>query len=241
MNRRRESLDGAERRRVYLFRHGAVDYVDAEGNVVDDPDSVSLNQRGREEADAMHQLFSGVVVDRAVCTGLSRTRETAERVLAGRELKIETVGSLSEIRPATDRQPEYDIFADVAYSHWYANEPGRQFLGGETYRAFYDRISASLERLIEDRSWHTIAVFAHGGTNAALLGWVTGLELRAFGVVDQATCCLNVIDLDMMPGEPGVVRKVVRGMNITATDPAKGTRHSGDMEALARYLMKFKT
>lgn len=233
------SLDGAERRRVYLFRHGAVEYVDASGQVVSDPDAVSLNDKGQAEANAMCELFSGVAVDRVICSGLRRTRETAERVLAGREMSVGINAGLKEIRPATEKQPDYDLFRDVAYSHWQALDEGSRFLGGELYAEFYKRIARTMDEIVADQDWHNLAVFAHGGTNAAILGWVTGLGLGAFGVIDQATCCLNVIDFDVDKENATVLRKVVRGMNITAGDPTKSRRHSGDMEALARHLMSF--
>jgi len=239
MMEKRVSLDGAERRRVYLFRHGAVDYVNKIGEVVSDPDAVSLNECGQAEAIAMQLLFTEVALDRAVCSGLRRTRQTAERVLAGRDMDVETNRGLEEIRPATERQPDFELFRDIAYSHWKASEPGSRFLGGELYAEFYARIAQVMEEIVADPGWHNIALFAHGGTNAAILGWVTGLGLRAFGVVDQATCCLNVIDFDVDAKSSTVLRKVVRGMNITASDPTKSQRHSGDMEALARHLMKF--
>ena len=43
----RTAIDGATRRRLYLFRHGAVDYINSDGNWVDAPDLVDLNERGR--------------------------------------------------------------------------------------------------------------------------------------------------------------------------------------------------
>lgn len=241
MNPKRTALDGAERRRVYLFRHGAVDYVDNNGLVVPDPDAVSLNERGIAEADHMRELFADVPVDRAFCSGLRRTQETGERVLAGRAVELEIETGLHEIRPAPERQSEFDLYRDVAYSHWRATEPEALFLGGERYSGFYQRITETMEKLVELPDWHNLAIFGHGVTNAAVLGWVTGLGLGAFGVIDQATCCLNVIDFDTDPANRTVVRKVVRGMNITAKDPAKMNRHSGDMEALARHLMKFSS
>ena len=241
MKPKRMSLDGAERRRVYLFRHGAVDYVDASGQVVPDTDTVALNDTGQAEADAMGQLFADVAVDRAVCSGLQRTRETAARVLSNREITVEVDAGLKEIRPAKNNQLDYDLFRDVAYSHWQAGDTGSRFLGGELYADFYDRISLAMESIVADDDWHNIALFAHGGTNAAILGWVTGLGLNAFGLIDQATCCLNVIDFDVDRNSSAVLRKVVRGMNITAGDPTKSRRHSGDMEALARYLMSFRS
>ena len=66
---RRTALDGAERRRLYLFRHGAVDYVDENGAWVEDPDAVDLNAQGRAQADAMADLFRDVRVDKYRMSG----------------------------------------------------------------------------------------------------------------------------------------------------------------------------
>lgn len=241
MKARRVALDGAERRRIYLFRHGAVDYLDARGKVVDTPDDVSLNEKGQAQADAMQKLFAGVTVDRAVCSGLRRTRETATRVLDPRKLELEVHADLAEIRAARDGQGfDYDLIRDVAFSHFAAESPGSRFLGGELYADFYVRISGAMDLLTHNADWHNLAIFAHGGTNAAILGWVSGMRQSAFGVVDQATCCLNVIDLDFDPGSQQILRKTIRAMNVTADDPAKSGRHSSDMEYLARQLLKFE-
>jgi len=37
-----------------------------------------------------------------------------------------------------------------------------------------------------------------------------------------------------------LLRKTVRGMNITADDPLMRERHSGDMEMLARRILKWQ-
>jgi len=239
MKARRVALDGAQRRRIYLFRHGAVDYVDDDGNLVEDPDGVALNQKGRAQADAMCALFANVTVDRALCSGLRRTRETASRVLGNREIEIEIHAEFEEIRPARGEVPvDLDLVKDVAFSHWRATENGSRFLGGELYADFYERISAAMDSFTNDPDWHNLAIFAHGGTNAAILGWTSGLGLSAFGTIDQATCCLNVLDFDFAAGDARLLRKVVRAMNITAEDPTKSGRHSSGMESLARRLMK---
>ena len=239
MKAQRVALDGAQRRRIYLFRHGAVDYVDDDGNVVADPDGVALNEKGRAQADAMHDMFAGVTIDRAVCSGLRRTRETARRVLGERDLELEIHADFEEIRSARgDEAYDIDLIEHVAFSHWRATENGSRFLGGELYADFYDRISAAMVSFTSDPDWHNLAIFAHGGTNAAILGWTSGLGLSAFGTIDQATCCLNVLDFDFAAGDARLLRKVVRAMNITAEDPTKSGRHSSGMESLARRLMK---
>ena len=237
---RRQALDGARRRRIYLFRHGSVDYVDDNGDWVADPDVVDLNERGRAEAASMARLFTGVHVDRALCTGLPRTRQTGETILADRDIELGVIAELEEIRPLKGQSAGgYDIYTDIAFSHWRAVEEDARFLGGERYHDFYERIAAAMELLIADESWHDLALFAHGGTNAAILGWATGVGLQAFGLLDQSMCCLNIIDFDI--DESGtLLRKTVRGMNITAEDPVKRDRHASDMELLARRILKWR-
>jgi phosphoserine phosphatase len=235
---RRTALDGAVRRRIYLFRHGSVTYIDGDGKVVPDTDLVDLNDTGRAQAAAMCELFADVQIDKALCSGLPRTIQTGKAVLGARDIVLETDAGFAEIRQLDGEfSGSYDIVADIAFSHWRAPDEDARFLGGERYSDFYARICTAIETVLADSSWHSLAIFAHGGTNAAILGWVTGLELAAFGVLDQATCCLNVIDFDTDDGGH-ILRKTVRAMNVTAHDPVKGQRHSGDMETLAYWLLQ---
>lgn len=236
--RQRVAIDGSNRRRLYLFRHGAVDYIGENGELLGDPDLVTLNARGVAQAKSMAEWFVDVHVDKAICTGLPRTRQTGEVILADRDIELEVVSELEEIRPIKGEvSGGYDIVSDVAFSHWRAAQEDAAFLGGERYHDFYKRISAAMDALLLDPSWHDLAVFAHGGTNAAILGWATGVGLQAFGLLDQSTCCLNVIDFDF-DEEGALLRKTIRGMNITADDPVMRTRDAGDMELLARRLLQ---
>ena len=237
---RRTTIDGAVRRRLYLFRHGAVDYINPDGSWVDNPDMVDLNARGRQQVAAMAELFRDVHIDRALCSPLPRTRQTGEAILGDRDVHLEVVEDLHEIRPVTGEVAGgYDIVSDVAFSHWRADRPDATFLGGERYHDFYARVSAAMEGILADQTWHNLAVFAHGGTNAAVLGWATGVGPTAFGLLDQSTCCLNVIDFDV-DDSGQLLRKTVRGMNITAYDPVMHRRDAGDMELLAQHLLKWR-
>lgn len=242
MTSERKALDGARRRRLYLFRHGSVDYVDRNGGWVADPEIVELNEKGRAQASAMAGMFRDIAVDRAVCSGLVRTRQTGETILAGRRIELEVISDLEEIRPAKEEVAGgQDVFADVAFSHWRASDDDARFLGGERYSDFYARVAGAMESLLSSKGWNHLAIFAHGGTNAAVLGWVTGLGLSAFGVLDQQTCCLNIVDFDTAVDGGDVVRKTVRAVNITVDDPLKRDRHAGDMEILAGRLIKSRS
>ena len=233
----RTTLDGARRRRVYLFRHGSVNYFDSNGILVEDTNAVALNDTGLSQAALMHDLFADVQVDKAQCSGLWRTRQTGELILGSRGLDLETNAAFSEIQQMRgEAKDDYDIVADVAFSHWRANDEDASFLGGERYSDFYARIENAFDDVLADSTWNSLAVFAHGVTNAAILGWVTGLGRSAFGILDQAMCCLNVIDIDS--DESGkILRKTLRAMNVTADDPTMAERHRGDMEMLAHGML----
>ena len=113
----RKALDGARRRRVYLFRHAETSYVDREGNAVPDARLVPLTARGCEQATEMGRWLRGIPFDRVVCSGLLRTRETAERLLAGRNIVVEERGELEEIRPGHALPGSgFDMLRDVAYA-----------------------------------------------------------------------------------------------------------------------------
>lgn len=217
-----------------------MDYIDENGDWVADPDVVDLNERGKAQAAGMAELFAGVHVDKALCTGLPRTRQTGKAILGDRGIELDVFAELEEIRPSKgEAAGGYDIYADIAFSHWRAPEKDARFLGGERYHDFYARVSAAMESLLADKSWHDLAVFAHGGTNAAVLGWATGVGLKAFGLLDQSMCCLNIIDFDF--DDCGrLVRKTIRAMNVTADDPVMRNRHAGDMEMLARRILKWQ-
>ena len=66
-----------------------------------------------------------------ICSGLVRTQQTAEIVLGDRELELELAPELEEIRPLKgESDVDYDVYADVAYSHWRAQDYSATFLGG---------------------------------------------------------------------------------------------------------------
>lgn len=233
----RRSFDGAHRRRIHLFRHGDVSYVDDDGNRVPDSRVVPLTKWGHEQAAQMRDFMSEIKVDRAVCSGLPRTIETASGILGNRDIEIETREAFQEIRSDQNRYQTLTDLNDVAYAFAEAHKPGASYGGGEVFAEFEARVTGGLQDLLADPSWSSLALVAHGGVNRALLGWITGAGLQAFSTFEQSTCCLNVIDVDM--DEDGkIVRTLLRGTNITTYDPAKKDIHLTALEMIADRMSK---
>src|SRR5262245_23222447 len=84
------------RRRIFLLRHGEVNYF-VDGRPVPPPEA-RLNAEGRVQAQAAGNALADVPFDRVIATGLSRTMETAQLVLGARPIPIEVRTELQEIR-----------------------------------------------------------------------------------------------------------------------------------------------
>ncbi|MEQ9146400.1 MAG: histidine phosphatase family protein [Parvibaculaceae bacterium] len=237
-NSHRKAFDGAHRRRIHLFRHGDVSYVDDEGNRVPDSRVVPLTDWGREQAAGMRAFMDGIHIDRIVCSGLPRTIETAAGILGDRGLEIEVDPSFEEIRSDPDRYKNLNSLDEVAYAFANAHKQEAAYGNGERFADFETRVVGGLQNLMADPGWTSLALVAHGGVNRALLGWLTGAGLRAFGAFEQNTCCVNIIDIDSHPEDGGHVRTLLRGVNITAYDPAKRDVHLTALEMIAERMSK---
>ncbi|MAN63945.1 MAG: phosphoglycerate mutase [Parvibaculum sp.] len=234
----RQAFDGSHRRRIHLFRHGDVSYVDDAGNRVADSRSVPLTDWGREQAAEMCAFMDGVEVDKIICSGLPRTVETASGIFGDRNIEIEVDPAFEEIRSYPNGYQNLQSLNEVAYAFAKAHEPGAAYAGGDIFAEVEARIVGAMKRVIADPSWKSLALVAHGGVNRALLGWATGAGLKSFATFEQNTCCVNIIDVDTHPESGDHQRTLIRGVNITAYDPAKRDVHLTALETIAERMSK---
>ncbi|WP_246190239.1 histidine phosphatase family protein [Pandoraea captiosa] len=188
------------------MRHGDVTYFDDSGKPID-ADTVSLNALGREQATAAGRAFAAenLRFDRVIVSGLPRTRETAERVLAetGQRVDIETwtcwqeirAGSISELPPADLAQAFLGAFDGLV-------PEATRFLNGESVRELLDRVIPPLAELRADTSWDTVLLVLHGGVNRAILSHALHPQGRLFlGQLAQAPACINALDVGDKPND----------------------------------------
>lgn len=237
----RHAFDGSQRRRIHLFRHGDVSYVDDQGNRVADSRAVPLTDWGRQQTADMRTFMDGIAVDRIVCSGLPRTIETADGIFGDRDINIEIDPAFEELNSDPDRYKNLKSLHDVAYAFADAHLPGAAYGNGDIFVEAEARVVGGLNRLISDPSWNSCAVVAHGGVNRALLGWASGAGLKGFSTFEQNTCCVNIIDVDTHPDSGEHHRTLIRGINITAYDPAKRDVHLTALETIAERMSKKTT
>lgn len=228
------------RRRIYLMRHGHVDYSSREVVEAQDATIARLTPLGHEQAQAAAIAFANVPLDVAICSGLRRTRETAQIVLNAHQdaPQLEDEPALTELHsgkfiPFATRE---ELSAYLTFMFEQAGEPDASFFeGGERFADAYERAVAAIEALLARPNWSSALVVAHEGINRLLLGWMCGAGPAASIHFEQDLACVNVLDFDMVPddaGERRIERRMIKACNVTPYGWLKAGMHLTSFEAI---------
>ena len=231
--------DTKNRRRIYLMRHGHVNYfAQPEDGSELDTKQVPLTKRGQRQADAAGEALSGVQFDVAISSGYPRTRETAERVLAannGPVPLLETEPRLVEIHAGT---MSHAIMSRESLTHamerLFGDAPQPETTFGEGGEAFGDvmhRCRDAISDLLARDDWTTALIAAHEGVNRVLLSSIATGGLSAMGAFEQDTACINIIDVDQEPDGLNT-RMILKAVNVTGDNPGKRGMHRTSLEEI---------
>ncbi|RZA28447.1 MAG: histidine phosphatase family protein [Lysobacteraceae bacterium] len=217
------------------MRHGSVTYFDDSGKPFL-PESVALNQAGRAQADAAGHAFraAGVRFDRVITSNLTRTIETARRVLAASGQEIAPAqspeiwpelheirgGRLSSIPDAELRRAFTGAFEGLV-------DENQRFLGGESVGAMMDRVHPAVARLRAQADWDTVLLVLHGGVNCAILSLALTGQRLFLGALAQAAGCINALDVGEDP-----LDWVVRFVNYVPPEALQPEARTTTMEQL---------
>lgn len=228
------------RRRIYLMRHGFVDYTSKEVREARDPSIARLTDVGREEAKAAGTALSDVHLDVAFHTGLNRTRETANIVL-GEHVnppELEREERFQELKSGQyiDFQSPEQLAAIMTFQFEQAGTPGATFLdGGEPFSDAMVRIEDGMKGLLSRPGWATALVVAHEVVNRMVLAWAIGAPLGSSAGFEQDTGCINILDFDLVPDEAGntrIERALIKAVNLTPANYLKNGMNMRSLEAI---------
>jgi probable phosphoglycerate mutase len=231
------------RRRVYLMRHGHVDYFAREVREAGHTDLVPLTPLGREQAAASGAALSHVRFDIALSSGLPRTRETAQIVLGSNadaaHLTLGVDAGLVEIKGGGKviAKSREELAARMAFEFDQAAQPGARMMGGDVFADVQERATDAIKRLLARPAWHTALVVAHEGINRLILSWMTGNALKGVQAFEQDLACINILDFDLVPREDGsvgteIARSMIKAVNITPYNFVKHGMNLSSLEAI---------
>ena len=230
-----KSLDGLQRKRIYLFRHGDVSYFGS-GKVTDDPNMVDLTELGREQAKMIDENTKDINFDRILCSGLPRTEQTGFHMAKRRNLSMEAYPQLKEFQWDPKLGREFDI---KKLGFLFESESNEEEIGGlEGAQEFYDRVSSCLESIIKEE-WSKIAIVLHGAVNAALLCWANDLEIRFASKFEQDHASMNILDIDIN-SDDSIKRKIIRRLNVPPDLSNIDADIATSWEKTANQIMKLR-
>lgn len=172
-----------------LIRHAQPEW-DRDGRAVDNP---GLTAIGRRQAALVGERFAGVNFDDLLVSPLQRARETLTPVEAASGTAPSEQPWMAEIsNPEWEGAPTDHVLAVFAEAR---NRPLADIWdgldGGESFHAFYDRVTMGARGYLASIGIHPssehpglwriddpdreIALVAHGGTNAVLIGYLLGV------------------------------------------------------------------
>jgi broad specificity phosphatase PhoE len=139
-----------------LARHGE-STLNSENRINGDPAvPVALTERGRKEALLLGRQIAHVHLDLCICTRFSRTRETAEIALEGRDVPIEVEPLLDDIDVGNLEGIPLEDYRVWKREHTRADP----FPGGESLDAAALRYAQAFRKLL-DREESSVLVVAH--------------------------------------------------------------------------------
>lgn len=222
--------DTTGRRRIYLMRHGHVNYFEEPEDGSDlDTTQVNLTPRGQDEARRAGIALQDIPFDKAVCSGYPRTFQTAQGVLDSQpnatrpSLEIDedlvelhagdfNIGHLLTEHSLTEAMRT--AFRDAQDNQGTFGEGGESFADAQT------RAARGIMRLIDDPDWTQALVVAHEGINRVILSWVAAGDTSIMGALEQDLACFNIIDVDHDP-DGSLAAMTIKSINITGWNVAK--------------------
>jgi 2,3-bisphosphoglycerate-dependent phosphoglycerate mutase len=164
---------------LIVIRHGETDWNRQhrfQGQL-----DVPLNAAGRAQAARLAQRLAGEHFDVVVASDLQRAHATAQAAAGGRAIEVDPLwreqafGVLEGLDASTVTQQHPDL-----WEQWLRHDadyalPG----GGESVRAFQQRVLRGLHRVVCAHAGRCIAVFTHGGVLDML--WRAAQKLSLHG------------------------------------------------------------
>jgi broad specificity phosphatase PhoE len=155
---------------LYFVRHGESE-ANAAGVFAGRTDS-PLTPKGREQAKVVAKALRPVPFDRIVASSLSRTRDTAAEIAAGRGVPVESFADLDEIDLGEAAGKPFDEMRGLPN---YNGDGFTQWPGGESLDQVVTRAMRVIDRLVDQSPGKTICIVGHGGVTRILVSGFMGV------------------------------------------------------------------
>ena len=183
--------------RFIVVRHGETQW-NVEARMQGQGDS-PLTAAGITQAEAIAQRLAGERIDVLVSSDLGRAAETARRIAACCGHPVVTDARLRERGFGAGEGLTYDEIRNQypdAFASARETDPDFAIPGGESRRAFHERVTGAFEALAREHAGRRVAVVTHGGVLATLYRFIHGLAVAAPLTVPVTNASFNLVACD---------------------------------------------
>jgi len=182
---------------VYITRHGETEWNRQkrfQGNK-----NSNLTEKGIEAAKKLSKRAETIDVDFIISSPLKRAYETAEIVRGNKNVEIVTYDGLKEVNLGDFEGLTYkeieEKFNDTL-KKINADPVNNKYPNGESLKEFFERVSSTFEKILEEYKDKRIMVVAHGGTVKAIECWFRHVDIKKdwMGTVVE-NCSLSCIEV----------------------------------------------
>jgi len=181
--------------KLLLVRHGVTEFNDTRRFM--GHSDIDMSDAGHKQVEKLRDRLANEKIDAVYSSDLRRALETAEIVLAGRELDI--VGC-PELRECNYGSCEGLTFQEIN-SH-YPDVAQKcinftlklEFPEGESFEEFIERSSSFLEKLDKHEPSETILIASHNGPLRVLVLRLLGVDMEHWWQIRIDTASLSIVD-----------------------------------------------
>ena len=176
---------------LYLMRHGQTDWN--EQGLVQGASDIPMNDTGRGQARQAAEALKDIPFDLVLTSPLSRARETAELVTAGRNIPIRVSENLKEMSFGIYEGKTSRMYPGIReiFLHPERYVP----IGGESFEDLDKRCRAFLHQAAElEGQYSCLLVCTHGAAIRGLLRAIQNTPVRDFWAgPSQPNCAVNLL------------------------------------------------
>jgi len=192
---------------LYLVRHGESE-ANAAGVFAGQTDS-PLTPKGREQAKVVAKALQPVHFDRIVTSPLSRTKDTAAVIAAGRGIPVEAFDDLKEIDVGIAAGKPFDELRGLPGAT--GDDGWRQWPGGESLEEVLTRSLRVIDRLVAESPGKTICIVGHGGVTRIVVSSFMGVLPKLIRVPATNT---NITIVSHDPDQGYVVQEMFKDTHV---------------------------
>jgi probable phosphomutase (TIGR03848 family) len=164
-----------------LIRHGENDYVKT-GRMAGRTPGVHLNERGKQQADALGAALKDVPINALYSSPLDRAQETAAPIASARGLTVELIPDLLDTNIGEWQGKEIKEISKLPEWKTVQGAPSRfRFPGGESFAENQLRLVNVIEALVKKHQPEdVVACVFHADPIKLVTAWYLGMPLDHF-------------------------------------------------------------